>query len=330
MRGFTHFHSTHELIKEDGMQEDSIKRVAVIGAGLMGFGVAVEFARFGYQVSLYNRKEESSKQAMERASEALDLMVETELITRDEAKAAHKRLKPTTDMEEAASGADFVHESVAEILPLKQEVFAKLDEICPPPAILATNTSGFLVTDIASATKHPERVVATHYFQPPHFVPLVEVVAGEKTDREVVEVTARLLRGLRKKVAIIDIELPGFIANRIQGAIGREIQSLVDKGVCSPEMIDDIISFGFGRRMAYTGYFKRMDSIGLDFSYRVAKGRGLEPWKSIAERVERGELGMKSGKGFYDWPGDTAKQFLSRFNTELIRLMKQDMEAGLI
>ena len=312
------------------MKDDSIKQVAVIGAGLMGFGVATEFARFGYQVNIYNTREETSKKAMTNISDALDLMVETELITSDDAKMAYSRIHPTTDLKDAASGADFVHEAVLELLSLKQEVFGKLDEICPPPAILATNTSGFRVTDIATATKHPERVVATHYFQPPHFVPMVEVVGGEKTDRAVVELAARILRSMRKRVAVIDIELPGIVGNRLQGALSREIQSLVDQGICSPETIDDVMSFGFGRRIAYTGYFKRLDLIGLDFGYNTAKGRGIEPWKLIADHVERGEFGMKSGKGFYDWPGDTAKKMHRRLNTELIRLMKQDMEAGLI
>jgi 3-hydroxybutyryl-CoA dehydrogenase len=312
------------------MKEEGVERVGVVGAGLMGCGVAVEFARFGYQVSMYNTREETSKRAMQQAGEALDLMAETELITRDEAVAAYARLQPTTDIADAVKGAAFVHESVLEQLALKQEIFARLDELCPPPVILATNTSSFRVTDIASATKHPERVVATHYFQPPHFIPLVEVVGGEKTDRKVVEKTARMLRGMRKKVVVIDVDLPRFVGNRIQGAIGQEIQSLIDRGVCSPQTIDDVISFGFGRRMAYTAYFKRLDLIGLDFGYRMAKDHGIEPWKPIAEHVEKGELGMKSGKGFYDWPGDTTEKLHHRLNTELIRLMKQDMEAGLI
>ncbi|TET88535.1 MAG: 3-hydroxyacyl-CoA dehydrogenase family protein, partial [Dehalococcoidia bacterium] len=241
------------------MKEKSIERVAVVGAGLMGFGIGVEFARFGYQVSLYNTTEATSQKAMEKAGEDLDLMVETQLLTAEEAKATYGRLRPTTDLRDAASGADYVIESVLEILSLKQEIFARLDELCPPPAILATNTSTLMVSEIASAAKHPERILATHYFQPPHFIPLVEVVGGEKTDREVVELVARVLGGLRKKVVVIDVELPGFAGNRIQGAIGREVQSLVDQGVCSPSMVDDIISFGFGRRMAYTGYFKRLD-----------------------------------------------------------------------
>ncbi len=312
------------------MREKDIERVAVVGAGLMGLGIGLEFARFGYQVSLYNTKEATSRKAMERAGEDLDLMVETQLLASSEAKAAYGRLKPTTNLEEAVSGADYVIESVLEVLSLKQELVARLDQLCPPPAILATNTSGLRVTDIASKVKRPERVLATHYFQPPHFIPLVEVVGGERTDREVVEFVAKVLRRLRKKVVVINIELPGFAGNRIQGAISREVQSLVDKGACDPKMVDDIISFGFGRRMAYTGYFKRLDLIGLDFVHTAAKDHGQEPWGPVAERVERGELGMKTGKGFYDWPGDAAKQFLRRYNKELIRLMKQDMDEGSI
>jgi 3-hydroxybutyryl-CoA dehydrogenase len=312
------------------VKETAIKRVAAIGAGLMGLGIGVEFARFGYQVSLYNTSQASSANSRQRARQDLDLMVETELIPRAEARAAYQRLHFTTDLTEAASGADYVVESVLEVLSLKHQIFARLDELCPPPAILAINTSGFLVTDIASVTKHPERILATHYFQPPHFIPLVEVVGGKKTERWAIDRTVGILRGLHKKVVVIDKELPGFIGNRLQGVIGREVRSLVDQGAATPQMIDDIISFGFGRRMAYTGYFKRMDLIGLDFVYTSAKERGLPPWKPVAERVERGELGMKTGKGFYEWPADSAEKLHRRLNTELIRLMKQDMADGAI
>lgn len=310
------------------MDEKNIKRIAVIGAGLMGSGVAVEFARFGYEVSIFNTKEASSKKALENIKEALDLMAETDLISSNEAKASYKRIRATTDIADAVAGADFVHESAPEILKLKQALFVRLDKICPPSVILATNTSSLRVTDISKDVVHPGRIVAAHYFQPPHFIPLVEVAGGEKTDSQVVEVTAHLLRHLRKRVVVIHKETPGFIGNRIQGAIGREIRSLVDDGVCTPEMIDDVISFGFGRRMAYTAYFKRLDLIGLDFSYTAAKERNTEPWKPIAERVESGALGMKSGRGFYDWPGDTARNLQRKLNTELIRLMKQDMKEG--
>lgn len=296
----------------------------------MGFGIGVEYARFGYEVSLYNTKKQTSQNAMEQAREALDLMAETRLITHKEADMAYKRLHPTTNLAEAVNNADFVCESVLEILSIKKDIFTSLDKLCPPSTILATNTSGFLVTDIASVTSHPERVVATHYFQPPHFVPLVEVVGGQKTASEVVEKTARLLRGMHKKAVVLNKETPSFAGNKIQGAIATAIRELVDQGVCTPETIDDVISFGFGRRMAYTGYFKRMDLIGLDFLYTSAKEHGTEPWKLLAEHFERGEFGMKTGKGFYDWPVETAKQLHHWQNTELIRMMKLDIEEGRI
>ncbi len=310
------------------MEEKQVKDVAIIGAGLMGLGIGVEFARFGYNVRLYNTKKETSDRAMKRAAEDLDLMVKMQLISRDTAKGAYSRLCPTTDIKEAATGAHYVVEAVLEILSLKQDIFAQLDEICPPPAILCTDTSGLRVTDIAAKAKHPERILATHYVQPPHFVPLVEVVGGERTDKKLVESVAGMLRKMRKRVLVIGVDTPSFIMNRIQGAIGREIQNLIAEGLGTPEMIDDAIIFGFGRRMGYTGYFKRQDLIGLDFPYTSAKARGREPWKLIAERVERGELGMKSGKGFYDWPQEKQDDFLFRVNTELIRLLKQDMERG--
>jgi len=312
------------------MAGKDIKRVAVIGAGQMGFGVATEFARFGYDVTMYNTRKETSKRSMMWAKEALGLMVETGLIDRKNADDAYKRLHPTIDLEEAVKDADFVHESVSELMTLKQEIFSKLDKICPPSVIIATNTSTLPLSTIASATKHPEHVLANHYFQPPHFIPLVEVVPTKQTDPALVEKNIALLKGMRKKVVYIPTEIPSFIGNRIQGGIGREVQWLVDHGVATPEMIDDVIQFGFGRRMAYSAYFKQADLRGLDFSYNMAKGHGAQPWKPIAEHVERGELGIETGKGFFDWPGDTGKKFERHYYSELIRLMKQDMENGLI
>ena len=303
------------------MQVRKVQNVAIIGAGLMGFGIGVEYARFGYNVSFYNTRKSSSEEAMQRAKEALDLMVKTRLITREMAKATCARIRPTTDIADAVKDADMVVESVSEDLPLKQDIFAKLDEICPPPVILATDTSGLSVTAIASKAKHQERILATHYTQPPHFAPMVEVCPGDKTDPALVPFVADMLRKMRKMVIVIPRDSPRFIQNRIQGVIAQECQKLVDEGLGTPEVVDNVITFGFGRRMGYTGYFKRSDLVGL-------KSRGNATWKPIREHVERGETGMESGKGFYDWPQDKREAFLYWYHTELIRLMKQDMERG--
>ncbi|MFC2043847.1 3-hydroxyacyl-CoA dehydrogenase family protein [Chloroflexota bacterium] len=308
-----------------------IKHVAVIGAGLMGLPIGMEFARFGYPVSLYNTKEASSKKAMETASKEFDLMVEGQLITAEQAKVAYQRLRPTTNLEDAAEGADYVVESVFDQLALKQEVFAKLDEICSPPTILATNTTALRVTDIASKAKHPERILLTHYFEPPHVIPLVEVGKGEKTDQQVVELVTQLLRKMRKKVVIVPIDVTrGVGGTRLQGGLGTEVRRMFDEWGYTPQMIDDIMTFGFGRRLAWTGNFHRQDLIGLDFFYNSAKERGQEVWRPIGERVERGELGMKSGKGWYEWPGDAAEKFNCRYKLGLMWLLKRDMDEGAI
>ncbi|MFC2033774.1 3-hydroxyacyl-CoA dehydrogenase family protein [Chloroflexota bacterium] len=310
------------------MKETSINNIAVIGAGLMGYGIGLEFARFGYQVNLYNTSQASSEIAMKRSREDLDIMIQAQLLTTEEADTAYSRLHSTTNIAEAASNADYIVESVLEVLPLKQEIFAKLDEICPPTTILATNTSGLKVTDIAAKAKHPERILATHYFHPAHCMPLVEVMGGEKTDKQVVDIACKVLRILRKKVVVINTDLPKYIGSRLQDWLFADIKNLVDQGIATPAMIDDAISYGFGRRMAYVAFFKRWDMIGIDFIHTIMNSWGQEPWKPVAEHFEKGELGMKTGKGFYDWPDDSAEQFQKQLKTELLRLMKIDMENG--
>jgi 3-hydroxybutyryl-CoA dehydrogenase len=264
---------------------------------------------------------------MQRAKEALWLFVEGDLMSASEADAAYARLHPTTSIEAAAESADYVSESALESLTLKRQIFADLDRICPPSAILTSNSSSFTTTSIVkeNAVKHPERCCVAHYFQPPHLLPLVEVVGGEKTSKKIIDKTCEILNGMHKKAVVIPIEVAGHAGNRIQGAIGREIRDLVDKKICTPEMIDDIIMYSFGRRMANTGWFIRNDLIGLDFTYNIAKSVGIEPWGPFKERVERGELGMKSGKGFYDWP-DFGKAVEKRQNMDLLRFLKRDIE----
>lgn len=310
---------------------EGINKVAIIGAGLMGFGIGVDFARAGYETWYYNTREETSLQAMNRARKALESFARAEMMTKEEADRAYACLRPTIKMEEAAEGADYVSESVLESLSLKRQVFADLDRICPPSAILTTNSSRFTTTSIVTDNEiqYPERCCVAHYFQPAHFLPLVEIVGGEKTSKEILDRTCNILAKMHKKPVLIPVELPGHAGNRIQGAIGREIRNLVDKNVCTPQIIDDIIMYSFGRRMVNTGWFIRNDLIGLDFSYNTAKAAGLEPWGPFKERVERGDLGMKSGKGFYEWP-DFGEAMNEKQEQELIRFLKRDMEEGKI
>ena len=313
------------------MQNKDVKQAAVIGAGMMGFGIGLEFARFGYPVRLYNTREASSKQAMVNCRESLDLMVETGLITAAEADAAYGRIEPTTDLKVAATGADYVVECVLDRLAMKQEIVAQLEEVISPTAVLATNTTALKVSDIAAKAKHPERILLTHYFEPPHYVPLVEVGKGEKTSQEVVDYVIPLLKKMHKRVVVVTVDVTGGVGGtRLQGALGVGTNMMFNEWKYTPQMIDDIITFGFGRRLAFTGSFERMDLIGLDFMYNGAKERGQEPAKWIAERVERGDLGMKTGKGIYEWPEERKKKFLRRYHLGLLGLLKRDLEEGAI
>lgn len=304
-----------------------INKVAVIGAGLMGFGIGVDFARAGYETWMYNTRPETSKQSADRVKEAFSLFMEGEIMTASEVEAAYNRLHFTTNLEEAAQNADYVSESVLESLALKRQIFADLDKICPSSAILTTNSSTFTTTSIVKDNRidYPGRCCVAHYFQPPHLLPLVEIAGGEKTSRETIDRTFEILSGMGKKPVIIPVEVFGHAGNRIQGAIGQEIRYLIDNNICTPEMIDEIIMYGFGRRMAITGWFIRNDLIGLDFSYNSAKSAGAEPWEPFKERVERGELGMKTGKGFYEWP-DFGQSVQRKQNLELLRLLKDDLK----
>lgn len=296
------------------MSQKKIERVAVIGSGAMGTGIGLEFARFGYPVALYDLTDEILKMSMQNALADFDLMVETELISASTAKAALGRMRPATDLADAVSGADHVVEAAPEDLSLKQALFAKLDELCPASVSLASNSSGFRADDIAAQVKnHQERILITHYWWPPQYMPLVEVIGGKRTDPAVLKRVARLLRGLRKRVVVQELELPTRPAgwgNALQWVIGEKAQNLIADGGCTPDVVDDLIRFGFGRRMPFVGNYIRLDLLWL-----------------VGSRPPAPRLGRR-GTLVYDWPGDKAKQVLRNFNMELIRLMKMDMEKG--
>jgi len=259
-------------------------------------------------------------------------MVETELITADEAQKAVGRIRMTTDIAEAVKDADHVVEAVSENLPLKQQVFAQLDDLCSPDVTLATNSSTMRAEDCAAkAKKHPERILITHYWYPAPFIPLVEVIGSMMTDPVLLERVAGLLRSMHKKVVLQKLELPTGPAgwgNALQHPIEDIVRKMVAEKGCDPGVVDDLIRFGFGRRLPFTGVFLRYDMIGLDSFLGAANAWGPEVWKPFKERLDKGELGMKSGKGFYEWPGDSAKQYIRHFNTRLLHLMKEDMERG--
>jgi len=302
----------------------SIKTVAVIGGGLMGHGIALEFALHGYDVCLQSRSQESLVRCRSMIKVSAKTLVDLGKTTAASSSNVTERIKFTTSLEAAASDADIVIESIYEDINLKRSLFQELDTLSRADAILASNTSSFLPSKLAEVTKHPERVLNVHYLNPPHIAPFVEVVPSPVTLYEHTQIVMSLLRGVGKKPILLKHEVKGFVASRLQGALLREALWLVENDIVSANDVDMAISTGLGRRWSAAGVLQVLEFAGWDLLYRIEKD--LFPHLSTApdspllrEMVERGELGVKSGIGFYEWTPEKADSVRRMIATELAR-----------
>lgn len=307
---------------------EDLRRVTMIGAGTMGSGMSMCFAQAGYEVALYSRTSESLDRALTRIENSQALFVQEGLISVAEAEAAKVRIATTTRLEECLEGTQFVLESIPEDLTLKQELFCQVEAFCPDETIMATNTSGLSITDIASACAHPERVGGMHWANPPEIVPLVEVVRGEQTSDNTVDVIYRATEKLGKAPVLIQKELPGFASNRLQYAVLREALYLVAEGVVSAEDVDRTLKNGVGFRYPWLGPLETADLGGLDVFHNV--GQYLFPaLNSEAEMPEilrqlytEGKLGIKSGEGFFEYEPDAREEILRKRDLFFVRQLK--------
>jgi 3-hydroxybutyryl-CoA dehydrogenase len=289
------------------MPLEDIKKISVIGAGTMGHGIGLTYALHGYRVALNDLSEAILDNAMSHIRDELKTFVENELTTPDMIKATLSRITTTTDLKEAVKGADFVTEAVWEDVEVKKAVFHDLDILCPEHAILASNTSALLLKDIAAQCQRKDKLVITHWVNPPHLVPLVEVVRGAETSEETVSLAYNLLQKVKKVPVIINREIPGFILNRLQSALIREAWALWQQGVASAEDIDRVMKASLGFRWAAVGPLETADLGGLDIFYKVTSrlfkviSDSHEPPEELKEMVEAGKLGLKSGQGFFNY-----------------------------
>jgi len=301
-----------------------IKNVTIVGAGTMGHSLAQAFAQGGYQVWLHDIKEEILQKARRLISANLQTLLDLGLLS-EEPAVILSRVRTTTNIKEAAQQADFIIEAIIEDETAKKEMFKILDEASPPPAILASNTSYLDIFKFVE-TKRPDKVLITHWFAPPHIVPLVEIVRGPETSKETVDTVKSLLLKLGKTPIVISKFLPGFIANRMQSALGNEVLFLLDNGYASPEDIDLATKASFGLRIPILGVVKRMDFTGLDLTQKVLQNAAYKvpPQRNRSEVVDRlvaqGKLGVKTGKGFYDYGGRSPEEIMRERDIKLIKL----------
>ena len=250
-------------------QAQSYQSVAVIGAGLMGHGIAQIFALSGRAVWLNDLEEPMLQQAVGNIQNNLNTLVKIGLVTAENVDPALARIKTTTSLEQAAASADYVVEAVIENLELKQSIFKRLDSICRPETILSTNTSVISITEIASQATNKARIVGTHFWNPPHLIPLVEVIPGEDTAPETVSKAFNLLKELGKHPVRVKRDVPGFVGNRLQHALWREAISIVDQGIAEAAEVDEVVKMGFGMRLPVLGPLENADLVGLELTHAV-------------------------------------------------------------
>ena len=292
------------------MKIEDVKHVTVIGAGAMGRQIAMNTAlngrKEGYQVVLTDSFEKAVESAKTWAADYLKGRVDKGRITQEEADTVSSRLTFTTDVDEGVKDADLVVEAIIEDLEIKKELFGRISKIVKADAILATNSSNLVSSKLAGVTEHPERLMNLHYFNPALVMQLVEVVKGPHTSDEAVECARAFGERTGKSPIVIQKEIAGFVANRINAAVTREACLLLEKGIASVEDIDTACEKGLGYPM---GPFKLMDMTGLDVNYYVRRDRFAEigdpndaPSPLVIDKVIKGELGRKSGKGWYHYP----------------------------
>ena len=289
------------------MKVEEAGNVSVIGAGLMGHGIALQFAAAGFEVALHDTTGEQLEKALADIRAALDTLRHQGIVDETAAAAAPGRISTTTSLPEATAEAALVVEAVYEDLPLKQQVFADLDRHCPPQAVLASNTSSFMTSQLAPSTRRPDRVVVANWWNPAYLVPLVEVVRGPETSDETIAVLCGLLEAAGKRPIVLQKESLGFIGNRMQFALLREALAIVDQGIATPEDVDAVVRTSFGRRLAVAGPLEVFDFAGWDTISHIIDelfpdlDTSPENFPVLKEMVARGEYGVKSGKGFYEW-----------------------------
>ena len=310
------------------MQLDQIKKIAVVGAGIMGHGFATVFAQNGFKVFLNDTGEEILKKAMKSIQANIDTFIESGFLKKSEREIILNRIAPTTNLEEAAKQADFVLEAITEKMELKKELFRKLDQWAPPHAILASNTSGLSITEMGAVTKRPEKTVIVHGINPPHIIPIVEIVRGEKTADETAEIAYRLMKKVGKVPVRVLKEAPGFLYNRLHFALWREALHCLENGIASPEDIDLFMTAGYGFRGAQIGPMRVSDLGGLDTFSIVATNLFphlsdvKEPPGILRKMLASGKLGAKSGAGFYDYPPAVLKKTIKERDRRLLIQLK--------
>jgi len=306
-----------------------IKKITVLGAGTMGHSIALDFARFGYDVNLFDVSEEMLATIKELMRAELQEMAEFEIIKEADIQPSLDNISLYSDMAEAVKDADFVIEAIPENMELKQKTFAQLDKICKPETIFGSNTSSLKLSGMVELlpAERRERTLVCHYFSPPHILPAIELSYYGDTKLEICEEVKELYLSINKKPIKVLQDVPGNVVNRIQHATAREGFALVEAGVCNTEDVDAALKYALAFRLCTSGQFEIYDMNGLDIWKIVSDNLwpeidcSKETTRMLVEKVAEGKFGVKSGEGFYKYPDPNATRIL--YQRKLLMQLKQ-------
>lgn len=301
---------------------DKNQQIAVIGGGLMGHGIALTFARAGQYVAVTDPDPDMLSTVPARISDSLKLLG----VSDGGIAKALKRIELCATVQAAVSDADVVFEAAPEKLPLKQAIFAEVEAHAPPHAILASNTSVIQITRIMGGLATRHRALGTHWWNPPHMIPLVEVVKTEWTDPALAQTMVDLLADAGKTPVLVEKDVPGFIGNRLQHALWREAISLVENGICSAKAVDDVVKASFGRRLAVLGPLENADLVGIELTQDIHKqilfdlDARPDPSPHLQTLLDAGHTGMAAGQGLRTWSKGDLEATKARIARHLAQL----------
>lgn len=302
-----------------------IKKIVIAGAGTMGYSMAQIFAQNGYDVTLYNHKEETLKKAETNIKHNVETLVSAHELTQEQAHTLLGHLEYTMS-KECFAHCDYIVENIVENLDIKLAFYKDITPMIPEETIICTNTSGLSINKLASAVKYPERFIGMHWFNPPHLIPLIEIIRGQETTQEVVDTVYYISQKIGKKPVVVNKDVPGFAANRIQLAVLREALYMVEEGIVSPEGVDDVMKYGLGFRYACLGPLETVDFGGIDTFEHISDYLmpDLCDSKEIPALLEKhyqnNELGVKTKKGFYDYSDGKDIEATKQRDEKLIKL----------
>ncbi len=307
-------------------------KLAILGCGTMGHSIALSAAWAGMNVSVYGVNEQDLENATKGLRSKIKVMADNNVFNKEQAIKILGNIKLSLSLEEVIEASNFIIEVIPEELELKKEMYEKLEKLVGPEVIIASNTSGFKPSLLSENMKFPNRFVVTHFWNPAHLIPLVEVVKGPSTDEKTITKAMQMMKDMKKKPILIQKEIPGFIGNRLQYSLFREAQSLLDAGVATKEDIDAAVTYSIGRRLPVTGPLMTADMGGLDVFSAISNylfddlSTAKHSGRLLTELVDEQKLGDKTGEGFYTWNEEFSTQKNTEREQTLIHFLKRDLE----